>query len=344
MASRNTYIGLAVVAIIVVAAAAYFLYQAPPEALETQLRIYGVADPEDVRPWLDAFEAKYPGTTVEYVNKPPPPLYRQLIEEVEAGQPTADVVMITLPIQRTLTDDGYFEAYRSPEAAAYPSNFKDTAGYWTAVQVNPVIQVYNPQSLSEADLPKTLDDLVDPKWKGEVTIHDVTLGSVGTSWLATLKGPLGEEKWSSFVEDLAELQPARFRAFEDVGRTVYEGEYKMGLIVYLHDFLRFKATGAPIERLKVEGLPVLFTVTPVSVMKDAENPVAAKRFVDFILSEEGQKLVGNTEVRIAARPGVDAKYTIDNLLPGEDLVLFPSDDAYINVDSYKEQFTNLFGG
>ncbi len=320
-----------------------YLYLGTSEpALETHLRIYGVADPDDVRPWLDAFEAKYPETTIEYVNKPPPPLYNQLIAEVEAGQQTADIVMITLPIQLTLTEDGYFEAYKSPEADAYPSNFKDADGFWTAVQINPVIQVYNPQSVSMDELPKTLDDLIDPKWTGRVTIHDVTLGSVGTSWLATMKGVIGEAKWTSFVQGLAALKPARFTAFEDVGRTVYEGEYDLGLIAYLHDFLGFKNVGAPIERFSVEGLPILFTITPVSIMKDAENPVAAKRFVDFILSEEGQTLVGNTEVRIAARTGIDAKYTIDKLLPDEELFLFPNDDALVNADSYAEQFTILF--
>jgi hypothetical protein len=54
--------------------------------------------------------------------------------------------------------------------------------------------------------------------------------------------------------------------------------------------------------------------------------------------------VGNTEVRIAARTGVDAKYTIDNLLPGEELILFPNDDAFTNVAAYRDQFTELFSG
>jgi len=341
LVSRNVYIlGLGV---ILLAIAVVFLYQTPAEELESQLRVYGVADPEDVRPWLDAFEEKYPGTTVEYVNKPPPPLYQQLISEVQAGQSTADVVMITLPIQRQLTDQGFFEAYESPEADAYPDNFKDTEGFWTAVQVNPMIQVYNPDTLSMDDLPTTIEELLDEKWTGKLTIHDVTRGSVGTSWLATLKEVLGDD-WQSFIEELAALEPARFSAFEDVGRTVYEGEYEIGLTVYVHDFLRFKATGAPIERVEIEGLPVLFTVTPVSLMNNASNPVTAKRFIDFILSEEGQELVGNTEVRIAARSNIDTKYTLDKVLPDEDLVLFPNDDAYENVESYTEQFTNLYAG
>lgn len=329
------------IAVVLLAVTALYLYQTPSESLEESLLIYGVADPEDVRPWLDAFEAKYPGTKVTFVSKPPPPLYNQLIAELDAGGPTADIVMITLPIQLTLAEAGEFLSYKSEEAASFPDNFKDSDGLWTAVQVNPVILARNSETVSASEAPSTINELLDPKWTGRLTIHDVTLGSTGTSWLATMKGALGSQG-ESFVKGLAALEPARFRAFEDVGRTVYEGEKDIGIIIYLHDLLRFQASGAPIERIEIDGLPTLFTVTPVSIMKNTENPVAAKRFVDFILSEEGQELIGNTEVRIAARSGVDTKYTLEKLLGDEELILFPSDDAFTNGDSYAEEFTALF--
>jgi len=338
--NRNTMIIIGVAAVIVLIGAVY-MYQSTPEPLEKNLLIYGAADPEDVRPWFDAFEAKYPGTTIEFVSKTPPALYSQLQAELDAGGRTADIIMITLPIQLTLADAGEFLSYKSGEASSFPNNFKDSEGLWTAVQINPVVLVYNTQTVSSSDIPKTINDLLNSKWKGRVTSHDVTLGSVGTSWLATMEGVLGD-RGTSFVEGFAALEPTRFRAFEDVGRTVYEGEKDIGIIVYLHDLLRFKATGAPIERLELDDLPTLFTITPVSIMKNTESPIAAKRFVDFILSEEGQELIGNTEVRIAARTGIDAKYTIDKLLGDEKLTLFPSDDAFINGDSYTQKYTTLF--
>ena len=338
---RNNILMIGGVAAIIVLAGIVYMYQSTTEPLEESLLIYGVADPEDVRPWLDAFEEKYPGTTVTFVSKPPPPLYNQLQAELDAGGPTADVVMITLPIQLTLAEAGEFLAYKSNEASSFPDNFKDTEGLWTAVQVNPVVLVRNSETVSASEAPSTINELLDSKWTGKLTIHDVTLGSTGTSWLATMKGALGSQG-TSFVEGLAALEPARFRAFEDVGRTVYEGEKDIGVTVYLHDLLRFQASGAPIERIEIDDLPTLFTVTPVSIMKNTENPVAAKRFVDFILSEEGQELVGNTEVRIAARSGVDTKYTLEKLLGDEDLTLFPSSDAFANSDSFADEFTALF--
>jgi len=345
LVSRNTVIAVAALVIVVAAIGIGYPYLFPAgPAPEETLLIYGVADPEDTKPWFDAFKAKYPGVEIEYVNARPGEIDTRIRTEVAAKKPTADIVMITLPVQLGLSRDGFLEAYKSSEAAAYPSELKDADGYWTAVQINPLIQVYNPKILSKDALPKTIDDLVDPKWKGKFTIHDITLGTVGTQWLATLNQTIGKDKWSPFVEKLLkDVKPTRFATFEDVARKVGVGEFSIGLTVYLHDYLRLKNLGESLEMFQVQGLPVLATVTPVSLVKGAEHPIASKLFIDFMLSVEGQKVVGNTEVRIAARPGVDAKYTVDKTLPGIKLILFPNDDALKNNIKYRDYFKALYG-
>lgn len=352
MVSRNVAIAVVVLVIIVVAGlAAISLYPAPTGPMTTpgptpedRLLIYGVADPQDTKAWFDAFKAKYPGVAVEYWNGRPAEVETKIRTEVNAKQPTADLVMITLPVQLTLLKDGFLEAYKSPQTAVYPSEFKDANGYWTAIQINPIVQVYNPKVVPTNDLPKTLDDLVDAKWKGKFTIHDVTAGTVGTQWLATLNQTLGKEKWKPWVEKLLkDIKPTKFAAFEDVGSKVGVGEYSIGLSAYAHDAIRLKNQGASLEMFQVQGLPVLATVSPVSLVKGAEHPIAAKLFIDFILSADGQKLVGNTEVRIAARPGVDAKYTADKALPGIKFVLFPNADAFNNNIKYRDYFKALYG-
>jgi len=61
-----------------------------------------------------------------------------------------------------------------------------------------------------------------------------------------------------------------------------------------------------------------------------------------MLSADGQKLVGNTEVRIAVRPGVDTKYSFDKLLGGQTTVLFPPAEVNKNLSSYTALFKTLF--
>ncbi|HEY4699433.1 MAG TPA: extracellular solute-binding protein, partial [Nitrososphaerales archaeon] len=273
-------------------------------------------------------------------------IYTKITTEKSAGQRSADVVMIPLPLQLTLLSDGLLEKYITPESAAYPTQFKDANGFWTAVILLPMVQVYNTEKVSVAEIPKTIDDLVSSKWNGRDVIHDITLGTTGTEYLATLKEAMGEAKWRSYIDRLAaNVKPMRHASVSGVATTVASGERHIGLSVYMHDLISNKNRGAPISQLKIEGLPVLTSVVPASLVKGADHPVAAKLFIDFILSADGQKLVGNTEVRIAARPGVDAKYTLGTVLPGtqvNDLYMFPNADTRQNSASYITLFKQLF--
>lgn len=320
----------------------------PPPQPEPVLVIYSTTDPEEFKLWQEGFNKKYPGVKIEYFTGRPGDIYTKITTEKSAGQRTADVVMITLPLQLRLLSDGLLEIYKTPEAAAYPSIFKDPDGYWTAVILLPMVQVYNTEKVSATELPKTIDDLVAPKWSGRTVIHDITLGTTGTEYLATLKEAMGEAKWRSYIERLAtNVKPMRHASVSGGMSTVASGERHIGLSVYMHDFLSNKNRGAQVSILKVEGLPILTSVVPASLVKGVEHPVAAKLFIDFILSADGQKVVGNTEVRIAARPGVDAKYTLSTVLPGtrvEDLIMFPNKDTRENVASYTNLFKQLFAG
>jgi iron(III) transport system substrate-binding protein len=361
MANRNIYIGVAIVVIIAIAAAAYITLTPPTTTTnnttttttstaqpENTLVVYTTVDEQTFAPWKQAFEAKYPGITVQFYTDKPGNIFTKIVTERAANKPTADVVMISLSLQLSLQNKSLLEQYNSPEAAAYPDLFKDSSGHWVAMSLLPMLQVRNTNLVSDSEVPHTVDQLVDPKWKGKDTIHDLTLGTVGTQYFATLKEYMGEKNWTSFMERLAtNVQPVRNAAFEDVLNPVASGEYSIALSVYMHDYLQVKNKGAPIDAFTIDGLPVLTSLLPVSVVSNATHPVAAKLFMDWILSKEGQTMVGNSEVRIAARQDVAAKYTLQSVLPGktpDDLKIFPNADAVQNNTSYKDYFTTLFAG
>jgi iron(III) transport system substrate-binding protein len=356
LASRNLIIAVAVIIVIVVGGgyALISLDMAPSNepsnqsttSQMTSTTSTSTTDPEDFKVWQEGFNKKYADINIEYFSGRPGDIYTKITTEKSAGQKTADVVMITLPLQLRLQSDGLLETYRTPEAAAYPDIFKDPDGQWTAVILLPMVQAYNTEKVSAAEIPKTIDDLIDPKWAGRDVIHDITLGTTGTEYLATLKEPLGEDAWTSYIEGLANnVEPMRDASVSGQMRTVASGERDIGLNVYMHDLLKNKNSGAPVSLLRVEGLPILTSVVPVSLVTGAEHPIAAKLFIDFILSADGQEVVGNTEVRIAARPGVNAEYTLSTVLPGtnvDDLIMFPNKDTRDNVASYTDLFKQIF--
>ena len=347
MGNKNALIGIGVLILVAGLAFYFFLSSSAPDP-EDQLVIYSTIDPEDFEYLRQAFNSKYPDVEITYVQDRPGNIYTRIVTEKDAGQTTSDVVIITLPLQMSLQDEGLLELYRSPENGAYPDVFKDPNGFWVATSLLPVVQVYNTDLISSEEIPKTIDELIDPKWKGTTLTHDITLGTTGTNWLGSFKTVLGEEQFTKLIEGLAyNVQPVRERSFSGTPRMVGQGEYGIGLTAYMHDLISNKANGAPLEMFQVEELPIGTTLLPVSLVSEARHPIAAKLFIDFILSEEGQTVLGNIEVRIAARPGITATYTLETVLPGktpEDLLIFPNDDARQNLESFIELFTELFGG
>ncbi|MCL4435647.1 MAG: extracellular solute-binding protein [Thaumarchaeota archaeon] len=363
MVNRNVYIGIAIVVIIAVAAAAYISLPPPtttPSSSTTStsttttsgpppedtLIVYTTVDQQTFTPWQKAFEAKYPGTKITFYTDTPGNIFTKIVTERAAHKQTADVVMISLSLQLSLQNKSLLEQYNSPEAAAYPAHFKDSSGHWVAAMLLPMLQVRNTNLVPDSEVPRTMDQLVDPKWKGKDTIHDLTLGTVGTQYFATLKQYMGEKEWTSFMERLAtNVQPTRKAAFEDVINPVASGEKSIALSVYMHDYLGTKNKGAPVASFTIDGLPVLTSLLPVGVVSNATHPVAAKLFMDWILSKDGQTMVGNSEVRIPARQDINAKYMLKTLLPDktpDDLKIFPNDDAVKNNAQYKSYFAKTF--
>jgi ABC-type Fe3+ transport system substrate-binding protein len=84
--------------------------------------------------------------------------------------------------------------------------------------------------------------------------------------------------------------------------------------------------------------------TPAAILETAENLRGAQVFVDFLLSEQGQIIFGNVEVRIAARPGVNTRFTFDDLVPaGADVFQYPTQDVFDNIDDWTARFRAIAG-
>ncbi|MDP6641698.1 MAG: extracellular solute-binding protein, partial [Nitrososphaerales archaeon] len=194
MPNNNTIIGIGVLMLIAGLASYFFLLPAAPDP-EDSLTIYSTIDPEDFEVWQDAFNEKYPDVAVNYVQGWPGAIYSRMTSERDAGEPTADVVMISLSLQLVLQEEGFLEAYESSEASAYPDIYKDPDGYWTTVVLLPMLQVRNTDLVPDNEVPTTIDELVDPKWNGKATIHDLTLGTVGTQYFGSLKESMGQAAW-----------------------------------------------------------------------------------------------------------------------------------------------------
>ena len=342
--NKNLLVGIAVIAIVVLG----FVFLNPANNASGSVLVYGSVDAEDMQSAIDAFHAENPDITIEYVRGSPSEVYTRITTEIEAGAKTADVSLLSFPGSLSLVDDGFAQQYVSPNAANWPDELKDPDGYWHSVLLLGQIITYNTNLVSEDELPKTLDDLTDPKWNGKITMHDYTRGTTSTRIWATLaEGPLGAEKTVDFLTKLeANVQPVRQRSTGAQVDEVSRGEYHIGIVGQLHDVVKAKMDGAPVEILQLEDFPVMWGPTAAVLLEASENPDAAKEFIDFLLTEEAQIIIGNVDVRFAALPSIEGqtKHTIGAAAPdGMDLLRYPSDSARSKHSEWHDIFKEIGG-
>jgi ABC-type Fe3+ transport system substrate-binding protein len=256
-----------------------------------------------ILPLKAAFERKYPGVTLNYVRNDESPTAIRILNEAKAGRVQADIfdgLSIMEPIRR----EGLIAPYTSPNAASFPAEMKDKDGYWTAILLYVFAPGINTTLVTEAQTPKTYQDLLDPRWKGKMAWNPGSvagaIGFVGATMLS-----MGEERGRDYLANLAKQDivsiEASSRAILD---QVIAGEYPIVLMAFNNHAVISAEKGAPSAWLKVEPVPVAFDA--VSLLKDAPHPAAARLLLNFLTSKEGQEVLRDANY-IPAMSGVAAK-------------------------------------
>src|SRR5690606_21890152 len=163
---------------------------------EGELLIYTSATVEDMTVLIDAFEKKY-GIKARLWRAGGEKVTQRTLTEARAGRNEADVLE---------TDGRELEALHragapQPAQSAYHADLPEGAvrphGDWTATRLNVFAMAYNADLVKKEELPKTSEDLLDPRWKGRLGIEAEDL-----DWFATVVGELGEEKGLRLFRDI----------------------------------------------------------------------------------------------------------------------------------------------
>jgi iron(III) transport system substrate-binding protein len=313
---------------------------------EGRVLVYGTVELDEFSGWKKSFEKKYPGVEVEYkreyVPGTPPPMAKKIMEEDKAGKETADAVIVAVPPLMQFWELNLLSKLKLKEAAAYPRDYRQPDGYWFPLVSIPMVQVYNSRLVTKSELPRKALDLTAPNWRDAIVTHDLTLGTLGAYWLASLRPIFGEKKWLKFVEGLAKNRPKAYPLYDTVVDSVTSGETKLGLTVLLHDYLKAKRAKRDIERLKLEDVPVMMTFNAIAKTRAGRHPASTELLIDFLLSKEGQKKVGSTYLRIPARTGTNAPYSLDKFVRKEKLTVFPNPDMLPSTADSISSLARLF--
>lgn len=262
---------------------------------EKQLVIYANTTVEESRRRLEKFDEKYPFIKTELWRGGAEKIMSRVTTEHLGGRHIVDIIEISAYNLYLLQKKGLLMKYRSPEANFYSRDVMDPEGYWNGLYTREWVTAYNTKLVAPQDVPKRYEDLLDPKWKGKMM-----LDAYDMEWMLTLVHSMGEEKGLDFMRKLAaqDLDVRRGHTLE--AQLVAAGEVPILVVAHAATVERLKKQGAPIEWARFKAIPA--GLTAVAAYARSAHPNAAKLFIDFMISAEGQKVWLETTPRNPVRP------------------------------------------
>ncbi|HEY8383598.1 MAG TPA: ABC transporter substrate-binding protein [Microvirga sp.] len=300
-----------------------------------KLVLYTSQPNTDAQQTVDAFKAKHPKVDVSFVRDGTPRILAKLRAEFEAGQPQADLLLIADSVtMEGLKKEDRLLAHQGADVSAYPAGTHDPQKHWFATKLITTGIVYNTKAPFR---PAAWADLLNPAARGQVTMPSPLTSGAALIHAATLTGNLAGG-WK-YYEGLKDNGASAGGGNGDILKSVAGGEKLYGVIV---DFMpiREKAKGAPVEFVfPKEGVSAVSE--PVAILKSTKNPDAAKAFVDFVLSREGQELALR-QGYIAAHPAValPAGYPARESIK---VLSFDAAKALADETKNKATFADIFG-
>jgi len=298
---------------------------------ESALVVYTSMTVEQAQRLNDAFKAKYPFIQPSMFRAVGERLLTKIMTEAQAGRYEFDVVQSAETQAYFLKKRNLLAKYISPQVKNIQKPFFDPDGYWAAVYMMPNVIGYNTRLVKRSEAPRADDDLLNPKWKGKIGMDHSK-----PEWFAWKLKRMGEEKGLAYMKKLGAQDFKLYSGLTILTGLLAAGEFPLVLNTYLHNVEDAKRKGAPVDWVAQE--PVFTKFQPIGVGAKAAHPNAARLYVDFMLGEEGQKIIasfGRVPTRrgvATTAPGIDKlNYVIDDIGAGEDF------------NRYNELFRNTFG-
>jgi iron(III) transport system substrate-binding protein len=288
---------------------------------EGKVLVYVSSNASDARALKSAFEKKYPFVEMEFYSSGKDALLARYLLEARTGTYLADVYQSSVFPIMNLVEKGLLAKYFSPEREGYIEALRDKDGYWNATYLNAVTMAYNSRLLKPDEVPASYQELLAPKWKGRmgfVLSH--------TEWYFAMLQWMGEDKGRQYMEALSKQNVHARIGSSLMNQLMMAGEFPLLISQYPTGVEEIKKTGAPIDWVPLDP----WFVYPIGIAVTAKNshPAAARLYVDFILSEEGQTAMRQLS-RIPARK--DILPSPPRLMQGRKLfVIKPASSAIYN--------------
>jgi len=301
---------------------------------EGRVVVYSFTAVDQLQPLLEEFHKRYPFIKPEQYRANATGVFNKFATEARAGHTLADVIDISAGEAHTLLQSGLIDSYLSPSREGIPKDFMDEKGFWTAHYHFVLALGFNTQHIKPAEAPKSYEELLNPKWKGRLSLDPADQDLFGALLLHW-----GKEKTLNYFRNLAKLDPRMVTGHTQQANLVGAGEIHMAPWLYGYRPLQLKDEGAPVETVLFD--PVLSNPAYLLLTKGSPHPHAAALFIDWALAADGgMKFFAEKFGRTPTRTGLKERFPqlrVDRYLVVKPEIVGP------NFKEFTKLYNEIFG-
>jgi iron(III) transport system substrate-binding protein len=251
---------------------------------EGSLNLYTSLTVSDMAALNGAFETKH-GVKVSMWRAASEKIVQRAVAEARAGRFEVDVIECNAPALEILHREGLLQAVRSPHHADLMPAAVPAHREWVGARLNVFVHAYNTRLVRKEELPASYSDLTHPRWKGRLGIE-----ASDEDWFAGVVRSLGEEKGLKLFRDIVATNGLSVRKGHTLlTNLVASGEVPFALTVYSFTAEQLKQKGAPLDWFVMP--PAIARANGVAVTRRAQRPHAAMLYYEFMIGEEGQRIL-----------------------------------------------------
>ena len=255
---------------------------------EGSVNVYTSMQTVDIGRLGAAFERKY-GVKMITFRAGSEDIVNRTIQEARANRYTVDFLDTNGPELEAIHRENILQAVKSPYLADLIAPAILPHGEWVGSRLNVFSQAYNTRLVRKQDLPKTWEELANPRWKGKIGIEQED-----SDWLAGIVADIGDARARKVFKDIVAANGISVRKGHTLlTQLVVSGEVPLALTIYNYKAEQLKKQGAPIEWFVIGN--AIARPNGIAVARKAPHPHAAVLLYDFELSPEGQQILASLE-------------------------------------------------
>ena len=262
-----------------------------------------------------AFSKKY-GLRVKVWRASSENVLQRVVSEARGGRADVDLVQSSAPEMEALHREKLLQPVASPFLADLMPQAIPRHRDWVGIAINRLVQSYNTAKVRKEDLPKSWQDLLNPRWKGQLGVE-----ASDQHWFAYVLQDLGQEKGIKLFKDIVAANGISVRRGHSLlAQLVASGEVPLALTVYSWNPEELKLKGAPVERFDI-GQPIA-QFLGFGLLGKAPHPHAAVLLYDFMLSDGQEILSKQRAIATSMKYDLDEKKVPMRFIdPGQSLDL-----------------------